>query len=72
MFRCAEAAHKKTSKKLATMRLEKTKRGTNPGTGFCQCCYRLTMWKIGVKRFIALPKHTLRIQNIKKLKFLTF
>ncbi|AIU67246.1 hypothetical protein JV59_33690 [Vibrio coralliilyticus] len=52
MFRCAEAAHKKTSKKLASMRLWKEKRGTNPDTGFCQCHYRLTMWKIGVKRLV--------------------
>lgn len=37
MFRCAEAAHKKTSNKLASMCRKFKRRGTNPDTGFCQC-----------------------------------
>jgi len=33
--------HKKTSKKLASMRLWLLERGSNPGTGFCQYMSRL-------------------------------
>lgn len=52
MFGCAEAAHKKTSKTLALMCLEKTIRGTNPDTGFCQCGFMLSTSKNRVKLFI--------------------
>lgn len=41
MFRCAEAAHKKTSNKLAFTCLAKLKRVPTPDTGFCQCNVRL-------------------------------